>query len=272
LSARTVESGSDCGLDVLEVVARAQSAPPSTREALSISALAAATGRERSLVRRVVADLVALGLLEHERATGRLRLGWKLYVAAASITSARLATRAQPILDALAASSREAAYLVVRQGADAVTLAESTSGMAVQVVSWVGRSFPVVRSDAGPILLQDLTQREIHELVGGDALPRSHARNAPRDIGGLLALIEAARRDQVSLLDEQAEVEVSSAAAAVRDFREQLLGALVVSGPAQRAHARLPELARLVQDAARELSGALGASVTHGEPRHGDVS
>lgn len=197
---------------------------------------------------RIAADLLALGYVEHRPGTSRLRLAWELYTWSAQVTQARLASSGQDVLDRLSAACRESAFLVVRQGADAVTVAESIAPAAVQVVSWVGRSYPIARSDAGPMLLADLDPAEVDELL----------RDVPSGPAGLEGLVAEARAAGVSVLDEQTEPETASAAAPVRDFRRRQVAVVVVSAPAARLRPRMQAVAKLVLSAARELSERLG--------------
>lgn len=244
------------GEDILGALASTEAFPDS---ALTTARLAAVTGRDPALVRRIVGDLLALGLVEYQPGTSRLRLGWSLYTYAARITQARLATSSQQVLTRLAQTCCESAWLVVRQGADAVTVAEATPSTLVQTFSWVGRSFPIVRSDAGPMLIADLADDDLDELLGDAPLPPTSARRAPRSLRGVKRLVASARSAGFSILDEQAEPGLTSVATPVCDFRGRLVAAVVVTGPAERIRPQLVEVTNAARAAAAELSGTLGS-------------
>lgn len=218
-----------CGVDILETLAGAEALGT---DGLTVSRLAALTGRDRTLVTRIAADLVDLGLVDRGPATRRLKLGWGLHALAAGISNERLVRRSQSLLRELAEVTGESAYTVVRIGTHAVSVAEAVPAQDVVVVSWVGRSWPVARSDAGPMLLSALTHDGIRALLG-DRLPETQAANAPATMDGLLALVDEAAAG-VSLLDEQADVEFASAAAPVYDHQSRLIAAIVVTGPPDR--------------------------------------
>ncbi len=217
------------------------------------------TDRDPALVRRIVTDLRALGLVEYHPGTRRLRLAWTLYSLAARITHTRLARSSERVLKQLSQDCRESAWLVVRQGADAVTVAEATPPTLVQTVSWVGRGFPIVRSDAGPVLLGEMADDDVDELLGDAPLPATSARRAPRSMRGVKKLVATARSAGFSILDEQTEPGLTSVAAPVRDFRGRLVAAVVVTGPAERVRPRLSEITDATLAAATELSGTLGS-------------
>ena len=229
-----------------------------------MSELAAMTDRDRSLVSRIAADLVALRLLDREPRSRRLRLSWLLYTHAARVAEQRLVRRSGRLLQGLAEATGESAYAVVRSGTDAVTIAEASPPQAVVVASWVGRSWPVARSDAGPMLLAELRPAEIRKLLG-ERLPPSRAANAPRSVKDLLALVDAARDAGVSVLDEQADRDVASVAAPVRDHRGRMVAVIVLTGPSLRMRPRLEDLAERIAIAAATLSSELGAQVDPGD-------
>jgi DNA-binding IclR family transcriptional regulator len=244
-----------CGEDLLAALA---SDDALAAGGLTVSQLAAATDRDRGLVSRAAADLVALGLADREPESRKLRLGWRLYAHAARIGRERLWRRAGPVLRELAETTGESAYAAVRSGTDAVIIAEATPAQVVVVASWAGRSTHVARSDAGPMLLADLSPAEIRALLG-DELPPATAAHAPKSLDDLLTVVEEARTRGVSVLDEQAEPDAASAAAAVRDHGGATVAAIVIRGPWARTRDRLDHLAARVRAAAAELSRELGA-------------
>jgi IclR family transcriptional regulator, KDG regulon repressor len=225
---------------------------------LTISELAETTGRHRSHVSRIVNDLIELGLADRDPVTRRLTLSWKLYAQAARIGEERLRRRSGAHLRRLAAATGESAYAVVRIGTDALTISEAQSDQFVAVVSWVGRTWPVARSDAGPALLSAMSDTQVRDLLR-DPLPDTAAVKAPRTLDELLQLVDEVRRTGVSLLDLQAEEDIASAAAPVIDHRGHPVAALCVSGPADRIRPRMEIVGREVVAAARALSAAVGA-------------
>ena len=139
-----------------------------------------------------------------------------------------------------------------------MTIAEAMPDLGVRAASWLGRSRPISRGDAGPVLLMDLSTAQIQELLGAEALPAVTGKKAPRTVAGLTRLVDQARRQGWCVLTDQAEANVSSVSAPVMGFERDLRGALVVVGPSPRITQRVDELRRLVVDAAGSLSKSLG--------------
>jgi DNA-binding IclR family transcriptional regulator len=245
---------SSSGLDLL--VAMADHVPGDGP--LTSSRLAALTGRDRGLVARVVDDLVELGLVERDPVDRSLHLGWGLYTAVAQVVERRIITRGQPLLDQLALACGESAYLVRRRGGQSVTLAEAMPHVSVRGVSWLGRSVPVTRGDAGPVLAMDLSSAELRDVLGPGPLPATSGARAPRTREAFEREIATARANGVCLLVEQTEAGVASVGAPVRDFRSRLAGAIVVVGPSDRVESKSAPIIAAVRAAASQLSIDLG--------------
>lgn len=243
------------GLELLAAVADHQHGP----SALTPGRLAAVTGRDRGLVNRVVTDLLELGLLEHGPDGRSLRLGWGLYASAVQLVDRRIVSRGQPVLDRLALRTGESTYLVRRQAGQSFTVAEAMPHASVRGISWLGRSMPVVRGDAGPVLLMDLTRAELRTLVGTGPLPASTGRNALMSLADVEREIAKVHHTGVCVLLDQIEASVSSVGAPVRDFRGRLVGAVVLVGPTARVEQSVDTLVAAVLASAAELSAALGA-------------
>ncbi|MFZ4719054.1 MAG: IclR family transcriptional regulator [Ilumatobacteraceae bacterium] len=245
---------SPSGLDILHAVAEHDP----TDGPLTSARLAASVGRDRGLVARVVDDLCDLGLVERSQADRSLRLSWGLYAAAAQVVDRRLVTHGQPILSRLARDCGETAYLVVRRAAQSLTVAEAMPASSVRAMSWLGRSQPVARGDAGPVLLMDLDPTELRQLLGSGPLPPTTGSRAPATVEELEHEITRVRATGVCVLVEHTEAGVASVGAPVRDFRGRLAGAVVVVGPSARVDAASGALAEAVRGATRELGLALG--------------
>lgn len=240
-----------CGADILAALAGADGPVPSSR-------VASLTGRDRGLTARAVADLVRLGLADGDASAGA-SLSWALRARAGRVVEQRLVVRGQVVLDELARTCRESAYLVRREGSRSVTLVESLPDLPVHGGSWLGRSQPAIRSDAAPILLSDLDPESLATVFGGRGSDPVQP-GEPRTLAALERLIAQARADGHCVLVDYVERGTMSIAAGVGDFRGRLVGAVVLMGPRDRMRPRAPRLTRAVRVAADGLSRELGGA------------
>src|SRR5436190_6660796 len=118
-------------LAVLDAVADA--------EDVGTNELARQTGINASTVSRLLATLVARGLVRHVEETGRYRLGPRLVeLGSAALAGFDLRELARPELIALAAETGETTTLSVSGEPDAITIDFVQSASSVQSVARVG--------------------------------------------------------------------------------------------------------------------------------------
>ncbi len=220
--------------------------------------LAGRTMRDRKLIARVLADLADLGIIDVDEADQVCSLSWSLRILVAQVVDRRLGVLGQGAVDQLAKGTRESAYLVVRRGTHSITIAEAMPDLGVHATSWLGRSQPVSRGDAGPVLLMDLSDDDIHRMLGAGPLPKVTGRRAPRTVDGVIRLVQQAREAGSSILVDQVEQNVTSVSAPVMGFEGDLRGALVVVGPSPRIAPAIERIGDLVRGSAARLTRSLG--------------
>ncbi|HEU4451190.1 MAG TPA: IclR family transcriptional regulator [Gaiellaceae bacterium] len=223
-------------------------------EELGTNELARRTALHPSSVSRLLATLVAAGLVEHVEASGRYRLGLRLLELGNALL-ARLDLRAiaRPQLAALVAETGETATLSAPGDPDAVTVDFVQSGSSVQSVARLGRPSVAHATATGKVAL----------AFGGVALPSGRLeRFTGRTIVAretLAAEVERVRAQGWARALGEREEELNALAAPVWGSRGELTAILGLQGPAPRfgeaamARAVEPLLAR-----AAAVSNALG--------------
>jgi IclR family acetate operon transcriptional repressor len=124
------------------------------RGELGTNDLARRTGITASTMSRVLATLVAGGLVEHVPSTGRYRLGLGLIRLADAARDGRdIRTMVRPHLTELAARTGETATLSVPGDHEAVTVDFAQSARSVQSVAHLGRPSAAHATAVGKVLL-----------------------------------------------------------------------------------------------------------------------
>jgi IclR family acetate operon transcriptional repressor len=221
------------------------------------------TGLSPSTASRVLATLAAGGLVEHEPASGRYRLGVRL-VQLGNAVVARLDLRAvaRAQLERLVQETGETATLSVPGERDAVTVDFVQSASSVQSVARLGRPSVAHATAAGKVLL----------AFADLPLPTGRLqRFTPRTITDprrLAAEVERVREQGWARAVREREEDLSALAAPVRDGRGELAAVLGIQGPAARLDraAMRAALGPLLAQAAA-LSDALGWSPREEEGR-----
>jgi DNA-binding IclR family transcriptional regulator len=223
-------------------------------EELGTNELARRTALHPSSVSRLLATLVAAGLVEHVEASGRYRLGLRLLDLGNAVL-ARLDLRevARPHLHALVEATGETATLSAPGDPDAFTVDFVQSASSVQSVARLGRPSVAHATATGKVAL----------AYGGIALPPGRLEpftaRTKVDRAELDAEVEQVRGQGWARALGEREDELNALAAPVRGSRGELAAILGLQGPASRfgeeamARALDPLLAR-----ARAISDALG--------------
>jgi DNA-binding IclR family transcriptional regulator len=226
---------------------------------LGVVRIAQLIGREKSQVSRALKTLAESGLVDRDPSTRHYRLGWRFFALAARAGEQRLLSVAPPLLERLMKSLGETVHLSVLQGVEVLTVLSKSPPHAVKAVGWSGRTVPVYCTSSGRALLFDHDHDAISELLSGVEF-RELGPDTVRDVGELYERVVAGCARGYALVDEEFEFGLVGAAAAVRDFRGQIVAALNVSAPKFRLGERLEVAGQEVKRAADELSALLGGS------------
>jgi DNA-binding IclR family transcriptional regulator len=200
---------------------------------LTLNDLASHTGLYKSTILRLIASLERHGCMQR-LADGRYQLGPSLFHWGNIYRrSLKLEDHVVPALEQLVEATGESASFYTRQGGQRLCLFRQDSPRSVRDHVRAGDFLPLERGAAGRVL-REYSDRRPEPL---------HAR----------AIASLGERDS----------ETGAIAAPVFGPSQELLGALSVSGPLARfTDESVPLITQAVIDAARQLTGRLGGSVS----------
>ena len=241
------------GFDILSAVASVvDEGRPAT-----VSEIATMLGRERSQVSRSLTALDKQGFIT--RGPGRgYTLAWSWYATAQELTAHRIQQHGLAVLDELATTVGEAAFLGVLQGSTTLTVLESLPPTTGMIGSWIGRSYPAYCSDAGRATLWDASDDEVRAVFSSTTF-RAQGPNTPASVDDLLDRLRTDRERGYSIVDQEAEPGLYSVAAPVWDFRQEVVAAIQVVGAYDDLIGRADECGAACARAAAALSELLGA-------------
>jgi IclR family acetate operon transcriptional repressor len=196
---------------------------------LGTNEIARRTGINASTVSRLLATLVAGGLVEHVHDNGRYRLGLRL-LQLGNVVLARLDLRqlARPHLRALVDTTGETATLSAPGEPDAVTVDFVQSSSTVQSVARLGRPSIAHATATGKVLLA---------FGGGPPLRgplRAYTARTVTDRASLGTELERVRSRGYAYNFGEREDDLHAIAAPVWDSRDELAAIVGVQGPASR--------------------------------------
>lgn len=216
----------------------------------------------KSGVHRLLATLAELGWVKQDPQTSFYRLTMRLAILGQRFYVATgIPNICQPLLDGLAAASREFVRLAVVDSDSLVWVAhaQGAKGGLMYQPTLLTATVPLHATASGKAWLATLPIDTAIEVVlrnGGLANPEAYGPNVVRSIFALTADLEATAQRGYGVAVSEAEPGVTALAAAIRTRDGgSAAGTVSVAGPGVRmTKARIRELAPAVLDAAEELA------------------
>lgn len=233
------------GLQILEYLANAP-------DGLGITELAAELKVDKGTASRLAQTLAQYGYVEKDTDSRRYQLGPQVVnLSRIVITRMPLREAAKPFLKRLVAETGECAHIAVLSRGMALYIDQVESPATLRVNAEVGHLAPLHCTALGKALM----------AFSGCELPEKMETRTARTITDPEVLklhLEQIRRQGYAVDDEEYDMGVRCVAAPVFDFRDKMVGAIGISGPAARVTPeKLCELSRVVVGIARELSDRL---------------
>lgn len=234
------------GLKILDYIIDA-------KRSVSITELADTLDMDKSTVSRLVSTLVSGDYVQPEVGSRRYVPGKRLYSASWQILN-RLPVRekARPFLARLVRDTGECAHTAIYSEGKALVIDDVEGEATLRVAGQTGRRIPLHCTAVGKGLL----------AFAGVPFPNELGRCTPRTIADpaqLQAHLADIRARGYAVDDEEYEEGVRCIAAPVNDKHGMTIATIGISGPSVRlTRDRIEPLARIVMQAAAELSAELG--------------
>jgi len=226
---------------------------------LGVSELSRSLDLGKSTVHRLLRTLTSEGLLIHNSATGRYRLGLVLAELGAAVTlSTDLHAASIGPLEELWRQTGETVQIALRDGREVVYVERIESPQTLRLFNEVGRRNWAHSTGTGKVLLAYLAETELEALLEGWDLPQLTPYTLTEQ--------EALRADLVRVRSlgyseniNEAESGVASVAAPIRDADGRVVAAVSAAGPVQRLDGEsLARHAGAVKSAGGAISRNLG--------------
>ena len=221
--------------------------------------LAQKLGLHKSTVHRLVAVLMANGLVERKPGGMKYGLGWRVFeLGMAAGSRLDFLERVRPHVARLVELTGETAHFCMLRHEDVVSLVSVESQYTLHKPATVGRTIPLHSTAQGKAILAFLPRRQTEEQLKDYVFTRYTANTivGAEQFREELALV---RKRGYAVDNEELEEGLRCVAAPVRDHAGAAIGALGIAGPTFRVSgARLPALSRAIIQTADAFSTALG--------------
>jgi DNA-binding IclR family transcriptional regulator len=225
----------------------------------SLAELCPALKLHKSTVHRLMMVLEQHRLVVKNPETGRYRLGLRLYeLGSRAIDGLDLRGRARPYLDQLQDEFGETVFFCILDEGQVFYVEKVESQRSVRTACTVGSRAPAYCTAVGKAMLAELPDTEVSKIVRRWGL-KAVTPKTITTASALKAELRAVRARGYAIDDEEKEEGLRCIGAAVRSHNGKLAAAMSISGPAFRiTKERVPEIARVLTEAANKLSAELG--------------
>jgi DNA-binding IclR family transcriptional regulator len=223
-----------------------------------LSELARETGLNKTTAFRLLSALESEGLVGRAADGESYVLGTEIVVMGGrALRGNTLRAVARPVLEALAAETRETASLEILAGDQVLVVDEIIGGYLMSGVPSLGSRWPVHAVSTGQALLAFMPREQAAALLRVPLRPVTAFTITDR--AALLVELDAVRARGYSVADESLEVGLVAIAAPVFNHDGQVVAAVSIAGPKVRITPEcLPQVAARVRVAAERVSAQIG--------------
>ncbi len=241
----------DRALQILDILAR--------RGGAGVSELAEEMNIHKSTAFRLLSALEGRGMVQQSINRGKYQIGVGVLRLASSMSRRMsIVQQARPTLERLADELAETVNLAVRRSKYAVNIDQAMGPSPLATHDWIGNLTPLHATASGKVLVACLSPDERDLVLGPGPLPR-HTTATIVDRDRLDAELEQVSTTGLATTHGELEVGLNAVAVAVRDYRDEVVGSVSVSGPALRFEPnQSAEIGAALLAAGAEISARLG--------------
>ena len=226
---------------------------------LGVTDLSRRLGLHKSTVHRILSTLQRRGVVVQDPASGRYRLGLRLFeLGSLAVNSIEVRRVARPFLEEVHQACGETVHLAILDEGDVVYIDKIESTRGVRMYSQVGRRAPAHCTGLGKVLLAGLPDIALNHILERKGLLSHTSRTitSPQELREHLALV---RQRGYAIDSGEHEELVRCAAAPVFDHTGQVVAAASIAavGIEIDTH-RFEDFVTLVTRCTRRISEALG--------------
>jgi DNA-binding IclR family transcriptional regulator len=213
----------------------------------------------KSTAHRLIMVLERHKFIERNSASGRYRLGLKLFeLGTKAVAQLDLRERARPFLERLVLETSETVHLCILDDSEVVYLDKVEPERSVRMATSIGRRNPMHCTAVGKAIMAYLPVAEVEAIIRRHGM-KAMTANTITNFLELKKELSTIRQRGYSIDDEEIEEGVRCVGCVVRNFSGEPLAAISASGPAFRVtQGKIAGLAIPVMAAAHGLSSELG--------------
>jgi IclR family acetate operon transcriptional repressor len=168
-----------------------------------------------------------------------------------------LRNKGEPFLERLSLQTQETTHLAIPSGADVIYIAKVDGSHSIRMASHIGARGPMYCTSLGKSILAHYPVERVEEIAQRGLHSRTPFTIAT--IEALHAELIQVRKQGFAVDNQENEEGVRCVGSPIFDYSRKVIGAISVSGPANRiTEDRFDLLGSLTADAARGISRSMG--------------
>ena len=240
------------GLNLLERLAE-------TGHGTSLTDLAQQVGLAPSTTHRLLNTLEQLEFVRQDPMLGLWHIGVKTFsIGNAFLEQRDMIEQSRPFMHKLMESTGETVNMAVREGFDAVFVAQIECHEMMRMIVKLGGRAPLHASGVGKALLASMSDADVTAFLHKRGLPRftDNTLGTPSELRQALTAIQ---KNGYAVDNEEHAVGLCCVAATIHDENAEALAALSISGPKARVtEQRIQELGVQISQTADAITRLLG--------------
>lgn len=225
-------------------------------ESLGVTELARHLGVAKSTAHRMLATMCDRGFLEKDLASGRYRLGMRLYeLGQAAAERSRMRQVALPLLEDLRQRTGQTVHLAIPEGGEVLYLVRLQTALGAHRLAKVGLRFPAHITGSGKAIAA--FDSAVAEACRTRGFP-TWTTSSIRTVGEFNRALDEVRHRGYAVNDQETINGMATVAAPVRDRTGKPRAALSLVSTSGFAQGHIDSQARLVTAAAARLARMLG--------------
>lgn len=244
-------------LDIIEILYKA-----GNNEGLGITELSQKLGIGKSTIHRSLDTLVSYGYVERISDSSKYCLGWRIFEIGNIVPRQRnLYNFDIKILQDLCNKHNETINLGVRVESDVITISKIEPPITLMANLQIGGREAVYATAMGKVLISEFTEEQLSDIIG-DGKFKSYTPNTITSIDALVEELETIKNQGYSIDDEEFCLGLLCIAMPVRNYKNEIVAAVSVSGPSVRLNfSKVMEIRKDLEEATTKLSMYFGCKV-----------
>jgi DNA-binding IclR family transcriptional regulator len=199
-------------------------------EGMGITDISEKVGLHKSTVHRLLSTLIYKGYIKQDQVTSKYSLTLKLFeLGSKKVEKMNIVSIAQPYIKELMEKTNEVVHLGVREGEELIYVAKVEPQKSIKMYTRIGMRKPMYCTAMGKAMMSEMPTEEVHKIWNESDVKKLTNKTIV-DFNELMKNLKDIRMIGYALDNEEVEEGIRCVGAVVKNYRNEVCGAISVSG------------------------------------------